>query len=209
MSFKYAILQALHKTTEEKLKQIEENKKLDSDSVRIEIDKDGFVTINTRPMRGNGVYWGKVRDEEGKLTDFYTFLQGQPLRLKENNKPVWLVVEGMPVALNPHSLVLLGAKGPVAVHWATLSRQLNTLLEEKSQANMVQAQIEALGLKGLKKHTQLPDWLVWVPVILLIVVIAIALVKPELITGFFGHGAATATQAATAATPAPTPLVPQ
>ncbi len=200
---KYKILHTLHKTTEQKLKKLEDEKeKFSNKPVRIEIDKHGFVTINSKPMRGNAVYWGKERDEDGKRQDLYTYLYGQPLRIKENNRPCYICIEGMPIALNPHSLILLGAKGPIAVDWPTFSRQVNTLLEEKSQGNMVKARIEALGAKELKKK-ELPEWLGFAVFLgVLAVIFIIAFLKPDLVLGFFGKGASQAAgQAAQALTP--------
>jgi len=195
---KYKILHTLHRTTEQKLKKLEDEKeKFSNKPVRIEIDKHGFVTINSKPMRGNAVYWGK--DENRR--DLYTYLYGQPLRIKENNRPCYICIEGMPVAINPHSLILLGAKGPIAVDWPTFSRQINTLLEEKSQSNMVKARVEALGVKELKKK-ELPDWL---PIALIIgflaIAIGIALLKPDLVLGLFGKPVQAAGQAASALNP--------
>lgn len=199
---KYKILHTLHKTTEQKLKKLEDEKeKFSNKPVRIEIDKHGFVTINSKPMKGNAVYWGKDEDRR----DLYTYLYGQPLRIKENNRPCYICVEGMPVALNPHSLILLGAKGPIAVDWPTFSKQINTLLEEKSQNNMVKARIEALGTKELKKK-ELPEWLgLAVFLGVLAVIFIIAFLKPDLILGLFGKPtgqvAGQAAQAAQALTP--------
>jgi len=196
---KYKILHTLHRTTEQKLKKLEDEKeKFSNKPVRIEIDKHGFVTINSKPMKGNAVYWGK--DENRK--DLYTYLYGQPLRIKENNRPCYICIEGMPVALNPHSLILLGAKGPIAIDWPTFSRQINTLLEEKSQGNMVKARIEALGAKELKKKG-LPEWLgLAVFLGVLAVIFIIAFLKPDLILGLFGKPTGqVAGQAAQALTP--------
>lgn len=195
---KYKILHTLHRTTEQKLKKLEDEKeKFSNKPVRIEIDKHGFVTINSKPMKGNAVYWGK--DENRR--DLYTYLYGQPLRIKENNRPCYICIEGMPVALNPQSLYLLGAKGPIAVDWPTFSRQINTLLEEKSQSNMVKARIEALGTKELKKK-ELPDWL---PIALIIgflaIAMGIALLKPDLVLGLFGKPVQAVGQAASALNP--------
>ena len=196
MMLKYKILKLLHQTTEEKLKKLETDKERFKDQpLRIEIDKHGFVSINEKPLRGNAVYWGK--DENRK--DVYTFLYG-PLKLKGSNRPVYICSQNLRISINPNELVLLGTKGPLAVDWATFGKRLNDLLEEKTQVNLVQARIEALGQRSLKKP-EIPAWVGYAILAgLAIAVIYFVFINPSALAGMWKSTASVATHATKAAT---------